>query len=64
MMITPFSESTFNFSQISDLVSKSENLLEKIFPAFKELSPKICIGLIQGCTVHILSIKELDPINL
>jgi hypothetical protein len=67
MILTPYSSSTFNLESISGLLQVMEQILQRKFPenANELLSTiKLCLALVQGSTIHIISVKELEPINL
>jgi len=62
MIVQVLKQNTFNF----DLINDTLNELERTKFKFSDKSSDIkkCIALVQGASIHIISINQLNPINL
>lgn len=67
MILTPYSSNIFTLEAISVLLPVMQQILEQNFiENAKEIlsSIKYCLALVQASSIHIISVKELEPLNL
>jgi hypothetical protein len=70
-VIKCFNKERFNLELFENISKEAEMLLNKFYEFYEKLNddsdrdvPKVCLGLISGAMIYILSIKDLNIDNI